>query len=193
MPITGRWELDRIGHGDVRQQFLPPFLFEVIMPKENRVSIRKKRIGEKYAGKYVWEKCSLEKEKKQTKEYWEMYNHKNIMFRLNQQMSAAIHSSLRGNNNSRHWETLVGYTLDELRRHIEKQFTDGMTWQNRGKYGWHIDHIIPQSVFNFTKPEHLDFKKCWALSNLQPMWAKDNRLKSNKLKIAFQPSFKLEL
>jgi len=54
---------------------------------------------------------------------------------------------------------------------------------------WHIDHIIPVSAFNFTKPEHIDFNKCWALSNLQPLWAEENLSKHKKLKEAFQPSF----
>ena len=61
-----------------------------------------------------------------------------------------------------------------------------MIWGNYGD--WHIDHKIPISAFNFTKPEHEDFKRCWALSNLQPLWAKDNISKNAKLEKHFQPS-----
>lgn len=112
-----------------------------------------------------------------------------ITFRLNIVMSAGIRSSLRNNKNGRHWESLVGYTLRQLRKNFEKLFKLGMTWENYGE--WHIDHKIPVSAFNFTKPEHQDFKRCWALSNLQPMWAVDNREKSNKLTKHFQPSLLL--
>jgi len=45
-----------------------------------------------------------------------------------------------------------------------------------------------ESVFNFSKPEDMDFKRCWALSNLQPLWAADNFSKHAKLKKPFQPS-----
>ena len=112
-------------------------------------------------------------------------------FRLNEIISNSIRVSLKGNKADRHWEELVGYTLDKLKKHFEKQFTEGMTWKNYGRGGWEIDHKIPVSVFNFTKPEHDDFLKCFALKNLQPLWAKDNLIKSNKLDKHFQPSLLL--
>ena len=108
-------------------------------------------------------------------------------FHLNRNISISINKSLfKKNKNKRHWEALVGYTLKDLRKHIEKQFTEGMFWENYGK--WHIDHEIPISAHNFTKPEHEDFKKCWALSNLQPMWAKENMSKGARLTKPFQQS-----
>lgn len=116
---------------------------------------------------------------------------KDIRFRLNNNISAAISQSLKGNKNGHHWENLINCTLDKLKICMEKKWTEGMTWDNYGRDGWVIDHIIPISAFNFSSPEHIDFKKCWALSNLQPMWADENRCKSNKLKQAFQPSLKL--
>ena len=64
-----------------------------------------------------------------------------------------------------------------------------MTWDNYGK--WHIDHIVPISVFNYTKTEHEDFKRCWALGNLRPLWAFDNISKGAKLEKHFQPYLEL--
>ena len=58
-------------------------------------------------------------------------------------------------------------------------FNDKMTWDNYGEY-WHIDHIKPQSLFNFESFEDDEFKECWALDNLQPLSAEENRKKSNK-------------
>ena len=109
-------------------------------------------------------------------------------YKLAHNISITIGASLQGNKNSRHWEDIIGYSLNDLKKHLEKQFTKNMSWGNYGKGGWTLDHKIPLSVFNFTKPEHQDFKKAWALSNLQPMWAKDNFKKSNKLTKPFQPS-----
>jgi 5-methylcytosine-specific restriction endonuclease McrA len=65
-----------------------------------------------------------------------------------------------------------------------------MTWENYGSE-WHLDHKIPLSVHNFTKPEHSDFKKAWSLKNLQPLWAEDNLKKNAKLNKPFQPSLLL--
>ena len=111
---------------------------------------------------------------------------KDIGFRLNMSVAGGIGRSIRGNKNGKHWEDLIGYTLSDLKKHLEKQFMGSIVWENYGE--WHIDHKIPISAFNFTKPEHADFKRCWALSNLQPMWASENLSKGNKLKEAFQPS-----
>ena len=105
-------------------------------------------------------------------------------YKLNKNISSAIGKSLHGNKNGKHWEDLVGYTLGELKKHLEKQFTDGMTWDNYGF--WHIDHSIPLSAFNFTKPEHIGFQRAWALENLQPLWAEENMSKNDKLFYDFQ-------
>lgn len=101
-----------------------------------------------------------------------------------------IYLSLLKNKTGRKWESIAGYSLKKLKTHLEKQFKDGMTWENYGK--WHIDHIIPISAFNFETAEDIDFKKCWALKNLQPLWAKENLSKNNKLSKPFQPSLKLK-
>lgn len=55
-----------------------------------------------------------------------------------------------------------------------------MTWENygRGKGKWHIDHVVPCSAFDLTKPAEV--RKCFALSNLQPMWGRQNIQKSDK-------------
>lgn len=104
-------------------------------------------------------------------------------------ISSAISHSLNGAKAGRHWENLTGFTLNQLQIHLEKFFSPDMTWDNYGK--WHIDHKIPIAVFNFDKPEDIDFKRCWALENLQPMWAKENMSKGAKLDKHFQPSLQI--
>lgn len=105
---------------------------------------------------------------------------------LNHRISSSIRQTLRGTKNGKKWQELVGYTLDELKKSIEKQFLPNMSWDNM--MDWHIDHKTPISVFNFTKPEDIDFHRCWALNNLQPMWSKDNISKSDKIEHPFQPA-----
>jgi hypothetical protein len=103
--------------------------------------------------------------------------------KLNNNISNCIRLALKGNKKGRSWESLVGYTLSELKEHLELHFQSGITWDNYGKGNckWEIDHIIPQSYFNITSSDCKDFKICWFLLNLQPMWGDDNRKKSNKI------------
>jgi hypothetical protein len=76
-----------------------------------------------------------------------------------------------------HSEVILGYTRDDLRRHIESQFQIGMSWENYCHKTWHIDHIRPISSFSADAlPSEIS-----ALSNLQPLWAKDNQRKWAKV------------
>lgn len=111
--------------------------------------------------------------------------------KLSHRMATSISKSIKGNKNGNSWERLVGYSLNDLTNHLERQFQPGMTWENHGE--WHIDHKIPINVFNFTTPEDLDFKRCWALKNLQPLWAKDNLIKFMKIDKPFQPCLALKM
>ncbi len=109
--------------------------------------------------------------------------------RLNANITRYIgHTLKNGSKRRRHWEFIVGFTIDQLKNHLEKQFLPGMTWENYGRHGWHVDHIIPIEVFNFEFPEDIDFGRCWTLSNLQPLWEPDNIRKSDKLDRPFQPA-----
>lgn len=107
---------------------------------------------------------------------------------LNDRISAGIRQALKGKKSGLKLESIVGYTLDELKTHIESQFVDGMTWEKLIGGEIHIDHIIPKSVFNFDHYSNIDFQKCWGLKNLRPMWAVENLKKHNKLDHHFQPS-----
>jgi len=104
----------------------------------------------------------------------------NPKYRLNDSFSSLMRAALKGGKNGYKWESLVGYTLDDLVGHMEKQFQDGMSWDNYGKKGWHIDHIIPRYFFSFESFNDVEFKKCWALSNLQPLWEYENCSKQNR-------------
>jgi len=111
--------------------------------------------------------------------------------RLTHCISAGIRKSIViGSKSGRRWETLVGYTFEMLKCHIEKQFDESMNWKNHGVV-WHIDHKIPISAFNFTSPEDIDFRRCWALNNLQPLEAVKNMSKNNKVDILFQPCLQI--
>lgn len=71
---------------------------------------------------------------------------------------------------------LLGCTIEEFKTHIESQFTEGMTWKNHGRKGWHLDHIIPCAYFDQTVLEQQ--KICWNWRNFQPLWSMDNHKKA---------------
>ena len=103
-----------------------------------------------------------------------------VQYALNSRFRSLMNQHLRYKGIPKNCRTYegVGYTPNELKLHFESQFTDGMSWDNMSE--WHIDHIRPVASFNFTTTECEDFKKCWALNNLQPLWAMDNFSKGNK-------------
>ncbi|HDY87952.1 MAG TPA: hypothetical protein ENH82_07560 [bacterium] len=141
--------------------------------------------------KRKYDKDNLKRAVERTKKYQKKHKGK-PKFILNRRMRDGIRHSLKSkkkNKGGRHWEELVGYTVEDLKNHLESLFTNGMSWENYGE--WHIDHRIPISVFNFNDASHIDFKRCWGLNNLQPMYAKENIIKSNKLEMSFQPCLAL--
>jgi len=160
-----------------------------VNPEKSRANSRKWRTlnPEKHREyNYFWRKNNPEKQK-------ELCRRATIKRlgtpkgKINHRLATSIRRSLRGSKNGRHWEDLVGYAVEDLKKHLEKQFKDGMTWKKFMDREIHIDHVIPKSKFNFEKPEDDDFKRCWALENLRPLWAVDNMKKSNKLSRHFQP------
>lgn len=106
--------------------------------------------------------------------------------KLNNRMSSGMNQSLRKysgvkNKGGCKWETLAGYSVDDLKLHLEKQFTDEMSWEAFMNGEIHIDHIHPISRFNYVSVMDEQFRLCWALDNLQPLWAIDNIKKGNKV------------
>lgn len=104
------------------------------------------------------------------------------IYRLRTNMTNAVNQSLKKSGLSKggtHWEKLVGYTKKELKKHLENLFKPGMSWKNREE--WHIDHIIPVSFFKYNSTDDVEFRYCWSLNNIQPLWAIDNLEKGDKI------------
>jgi len=135
------------------------------------------RQSEKYL-KHLSIRNKKDSYKKRRNDYFRERKNIDIKFRLDRNIASTISISLKGKKAGRTWESLVGYTIEDLIKHLESKFEFWMSWSNYGK--WHIDHIKPKSLFHYTCPEDQEFKECWALSNLQPMEAKENIKKSNK-------------
>lgn len=70
--------------------------------------------------------------------------------------------------------TVLDFTYEQLRQHLESQFTPEMNWDNYGSY-WELDHIIPKNQFHFESYDDKEFKICWSLLNLRPLLKAENR------------------
>lgn len=127
------------------------------------------------------DKVKLKKEQfsKKNPDYFIKKYHNDLLYKLRVNLRNRINTYLKLNNINKSKKTfdVIGCSPEELKVHIEKQFTDGMNWGNKGLYGWHIDHIIPLSSSNTEE----EFYKLCHYTNLQPLWWFDNLSKGSKL------------
>mgnify|MGYP001432743568 CR=1 FL=1 len=150
--------------------------------KENNISSSTWRHNNPEKAKQ-WDKNWRLKNKNRLNEY-ERLRYALPMNKINGSISANMRQSLHSKKQGKHWETLVNYTLTDLINHLEKQFIEDMSWDNYGK--WHIDHIIPISLWKFNTPEDREFEQCWGLCNLQPLWGYINMRKQNKTSVGLR-------
>lgn len=135
--------------------------YNAITPSKEQVENFKKRIEESKNKRRVAKRTRLNNSKHE---------------RIANSMRARLNAAIKKHVDLKKGFSDLGYGKEELCAHLESMFADGMTWENYGL--WHIDHIRPCASFDLTNTD--DFNECWALSNLQPLWAEDNLRKSAK-------------
>lgn len=142
----------------------------------------------KYAKEYY--KINKEKIKEYRREYRQTHkeernkNEKERLkndpnYKLTHYLRNRLFKSIKNNYKSGSAVQDLGCTIDELKIHLEKQFKEGMNWENWVFKGWHIDHIVPLCSFNLMDREQLLIAVNY--KNLQPLWWYDNLSKSSKL------------
>ncbi len=145
----------------------------------------------KYANNDKWNRANTEYHTEYIKRYRQrpgIREHINAMDRermkiphnrITKNLRKRIWDALQGNGNTKSdtTEKLLGCTIKEFMRHLERQFTVGMTWDNYGE--WHVDHIRPCASFELSSPAQQ--KICFHHVNLQPLWALDNIRKRDSM------------
>lgn len=130
----------------------------------------------------AWKKWYA-KNKSQRSEYRRRYKTKRLKedhaFWLQHAIRSRLNIALRLKFASGSAVRDLGCTIEQFAKHIESKFLPGMNWGNRGVAGWHIDHIIPLAAFDLRDPEQR--KKACHYTNMQPLWAKDNMKKRDKV------------
>jgi hypothetical protein len=128
-----------------------------------------------------WREKNINKHRENKRNYEKNRKSNDPLYKLISNFRTAIYQVLKENNVKKngHYFDILKYTPQQLIEHLEKQFSDEMTWDNYGD--WHVDHKHPISLYNIKEIGDNEFMKCWSLDNLQPMWGVDNIKKSNKL------------
>lgn len=100
-------------------------------------------------------------------------------FRIKRNLRARLYFAVANNQKYGTTIELIGCEINFLKKYLESKFVDGMNWDNYGKNGWHIDHIIPCCNYNLSDIN--EQKKCFHYTNLQPLWQSDNCSKGGKI------------
>lgn len=123
------------------------------------------------------------KNKKYYLKYQETYRIRRSLtdmnYRIKRNLRSRISHAIKHNSKSQTTMELIGCSIDQLKQHLQSQFKSEMSWDNYGKNGWEIDHIVPCSSFDLSKPS--EQKKCFNYTNLQPLWAEENWNKRDKI------------
>jgi hypothetical protein len=127
---------------------------------------------------------NIDKIRAMVNKYYVNKRKNDINYRILCNIRSRIWLALKSLGKSNRTINLIGCSVLELKIHLEKLFLPGMTWENYGLKGWHVDHIIPCAIFDLTNPEHQ--KICFHYTNLQPLWWLDNLRKGAKIVKPFQ-------
>jgi hypothetical protein len=105
----------------------------------------------------------------------------NPIYAFKVQVRRNISMSFKFGKKPKKTELILGCTISEFRKYIEQKFQDGMNWENNGRNGWHLDHIIPLATAKTTE----EVLRLNHFTNFQPLWEEDNLKKSDKLNYEF--------
>jgi len=153
-----------------------------------------------------WKEKNLDYVKEYNKEYykknkvkhteykrnWENKRRKkDVEYKIKRNLKRQFQATIKRKNIDKNFSIskVIGESIKNIKIYLEKQFTNEMSWNNYGKY-WHIDHIILQYLYDFTKDQEI--KKCWNKRNLRPLFSKDNLERSKKLDMKLVKEYKIE-
>lgn len=130
------------------------------------------------AKKAYYKKYSTINRKKLSKLYTKRLK-SDLTFKIAHRLRGRIHQALEGRSKNKKTLDLLGCSADNLKTYLQSKFQQGMTWENYGLRGWHVDHIRPCASFDLSKPE--EQAKCFHYTNLQPLWWQENLSKGCKV------------
>lgn len=149
-----------------------------------KIKERRKRYYKNNKTKYIlqqqiYRENNREKVNENKRRYQSQRRENDYLYKLTENMRSRVTEFMKIKNMTKRNKTfeIVGCTPKELSLYIEAQFTDKMSWDNYGKFGWHVDHIIP---LDSAKTEE-ELYKLFHYTNLQPLWWNENLSKGSKI------------
>ena len=147
---------------------------------EYREKLRRK--GRNYTReRYANDPEYRERIKRQRRERDQEQHARDPQYKLRHTLRTRILHAIKDQRTTKATSSLELLGVDDIsvvREHLEQQFKPGMTWDNHGVHGWHIDHIRPCASFDLTDPEQQ--RQCFHYTNLQPLWAHENLSKGDR-------------
>lgn len=138
----------------------------------------------------LWYQNNLDR-KRETNRLWRQKNRErinedvrkrrniDIQFKLSKSLRSRLKSAIKYNQKVGSAVRDLGCSIEDLKKYLESSFQPGMTWDNYGQFGWHIDHIKPLYGFDLTNREQL-LEACH-YTNLQPLWWRENLSKGARI------------
>jgi len=154
--------------------------------KEYQIKYREANKEKARAYYKEYRRVNAERIKEDKKEYFQRRKHiaykranerwkTDLDYRIKTYLRKRLRAAVKQNIKSGKTIDILGCSVEFFKEYISNKFVNGMTWENYGRYGWHIDHIIPIASFDFSDIEQQ--KKCFHYTNMQPLWAIDNHKK----------------
>tara|TARA_R110000772_G_scaffold160436_1_gene271576 strand:- start:222 stop:758 length:537 start_codon:yes stop_codon:yes gene_type:complete len=145
--------------------------------KDKSKAYREANKDKKKAYNKAYDEANKEKKNAYMKVYHEAKRKTDPIFKLKGNLRARTYLAFKSKGYKKESKTAktLGASYKVVKKHLERQFTDGMNWENYGE--WHVDHIIPLASAN-TKDELINL--CH-FRNLQPLWAADNLSKGCRI------------
>lgn len=133
---------------------------------------------ERAKARKLYKKRYYEKHAQHIREHQKKKIREDIQFKLRRNLRNRVRLYISSKKNASAM-ALLGCSIEEFRLYLERNFKMGMTWDNYGKFGWHLDHIIPISKFDLTKEE--ERVVACHFTNIQPLWWYENLKKGDKI------------
>lgn len=179
---THRKQINKLSRKWQRKNITPEVQHKRYLKNREKILMQNKKYRETHKLKCY---KAMEKWRKKNKQKWAKIRSKYRAKRRTipaKQIEDSLRSRLRQtlSNHIKSASTidLVGCSFEFLIGYLEAKFKKGMSWENYGEYGWHIDHVKPCCKFDLSKEK--EQRECFHYTNLQPLWAKDNLSKGGK-------------
>ncbi|NBZ96809.1 MAG: hypothetical protein EBR40_10360 [Proteobacteria bacterium] len=157
-----------------RQLRLEELARQPVAPKRTEAEAARNRYHRNPRGRNLWH-WNYQKNKRNSDPNFRAY--RMVVSAMNR--AAQRHKERKPVSDKCRAVVLLGCSWVDFVEHITAQFQPGMNWMNRGRTGWHFDHIKPLSAFDLTDEKQL--REACHFTNVQPLWAADNVRKGAKV------------